>query len=291
MLDPTLEEGVIEYVRDGGFGGEAAVTVYLLNKLPGIGGTIRTHEGVVTAVRVEHNPAPGSGHVMFLRHMLVKKFEDYFFRNKIYKYAHIPRPLGSISRQDDKPFEAYLYEWAFGNEGFPWEVSEYGGGKLPVRLRDWNQFVDQFHQVGIDLGADVADSSDAKVSKNIIHQFPFDYPHDGELNPIWKRIDFGPASAPMDYEGIMRFLCDNRESLITVLRGERYQMMVLATKYLDWSTRATVSDYEFGELETLIGYYRLSSLQHHISRGGCNSSGQPYSEEIAPTLFRHAPSR
>jgi hypothetical protein len=68
-------------------------------------------------------------------------------------------------------------------------------------------------------------------------------------------------------------------------------MMVLATKYLDWSTRATLSDYEFGELETLIGYYRLSSLQHHISRGGGGSPGQPYSEDVAPTLFRSAPSR
>ena len=80
MLDPTFEDGVIEYVREGGCGGEAAVTVYLLNKLPGIGGTIRTHEGVVTAVRAEHNPAPGSGHLMYLRHMLIKKLEDYFFR-------------------------------------------------------------------------------------------------------------------------------------------------------------------------------------------------------------------
>ncbi len=45
------------------------------------------------------------------------------------------------------------------------------------------------------------------------------------------------------------------------------------------------------ELETLIGYYRLSSLQHHISRGGGGSPGQPYSEDVAPTLFRSAPSR
>ena len=286
MLDPTFEDGVIEYVREGGCGGEAAVTVYLLNKLPGIGGTIRTHEGVVTAVRAEHNPAPGSGHLMYLRHMLIKKLEDYFFRERVYKYAHIPRPLGSISRQGAQPFEACLYEWAFGGEGFPWVVSEYGGEKLPVRLRDWNQFVDHFHKVGIDLGADVSESDDANVSKNIIHQFPTDYPHDGDLNPIWKRIDFGPASAPMDYEKIMRFLVDNRGSLIDVLRGERYRMMVLATKYLDWSTRGKLSDYEYGALETLIGYYRLASLHHHISRGGCNSNGQPYSEEISPTLFR-----
>lgn len=290
MLDPTLEEGVIEYVREGGFGSEAAVTVYLLNKLPGIGGTIRTHEGVVTAVRVEHNPAPGGGHLMFLRHMLIKKFEDYFFREQIYGYAHIPRPLGSISRQGENPIEACLYEWAFGNEGFPWEISEYGGDKAPVRLRDWNQFVDHFHQAGIDLGADVTEPDDAKVSKNIIHQFPFDYPHDGDLSPIWKRIDFGPASAPMDYGKLMRFLVDNRTPLTNVLRGERYRMMVLAAKYLDWSTRPTFSDYEFGELETLVGYYRLSSLQHHISRGGCNSNGQPYNEDISPTLFKAAPS-
>jgi hypothetical protein len=66
-------------------------------------------------------------------------------------------------------------------------------------------------------------------------------------------------------------------------------MMVLATKYLDWSTRPAFSDYEFGELETLVGYYRLSSLHHHISRGGCNSSGQPYSEDNSPTLLHRTP--
>jgi len=285
MIVPGLEDGVIEYVRDGGFGGEAEVGVYLLNKLPGIGGTIKTHEGVVTAVRVEHSPSPGSGHLIYLRHMLIKKLEDYFFRNQVYNYAHIPRPLGSISLQGERPVEACLYEWAFGSEGFPWEVTDYGGERVPVRLRDWNQFVDHFHRVGIDLGADITEPDDAKVSKNIIHQFPIDYPYEGQLTPIWKRIDFGPASTPMDYEQIMRFLVDNRNALIDVLRGERYQMMVLATKYLTWSTRDKFTGYEFGTLETLIGYYRLASLQHHISRGGCNRNGQPYSQEITPTLF------
>ena len=66
--------------------------------------------------------------------MLIKKFEDYFFRKPIYKYAHIPRPLGSVSRQGAHPFEACLYEWAFGGEGFPWVVSEYGGEPVPVRI-------------------------------------------------------------------------------------------------------------------------------------------------------------
>jgi hypothetical protein len=286
MAIPTLEEGIVEYVREGGFGSEADVRVYLLNKLPGIGGTIKTHEGVVTAVRAEHNPVPGSGHDMFLRHMLIKKIEDYFFRKQVYKYAHIPRPLGSISRQDGAPFEACLYEWAFGSEGFPWEISEYGGEKIPVRLRDWNQFVEHFHEVGINLSADITDPDDGKVSKNIIHQFPVDYPSEGDLSPIWKRIDFGPASAPIDYEKVMRYLVDNRVSLIDIMRGERYQMMLLATKYLDWSTRGSFSAYEYGILETLTGYYRLASLEHHISRGGCNSNGQPYSEEFFPTLFK-----
>jgi len=286
MSIPDLEDGVIEYIRDGGFGGEAQVGVYLLNKLPGIGGTIKTHEGVVTAVRIEHSPSPGSGHLIYLRHMLIKKFEDFFFRDQAYKYAHIPRPLGSISRQGDKPMEACLYEWAFGSEGFPWEITEYGGEQVAVRLREWNQFVDHFHRVGIELGSDITEPDDAKVSKNIIHQFPIDYPHEGQLTPIWKRIDFGPSSAPMDYEKIMRYLIDNRDALIDILRGERYRMMVLATKYLNWSTRNTLSEYELGTLETLIGYYRIASLQHHISRGSSSGHSQPYSEEISPTLFR-----
>jgi len=176
---------------------------------------------------------------MYLRHMLIKKFEDYFFRKQIYSMPTSRGPWDPSVGKARNRFEACLYEWAFGGEGFPWVVSEYGERRSRSDWRDWNQFVDQFHKVGIDLGADVAESDDANVSKNIIHQFPTDYPHDGDLNPIWKRIDFGPASAPMDYEKIMRFLVDNRESLIDVLRGERYRMMVLATKYLDWSTRVS----------------------------------------------------
>ncbi len=117
---------------------------------------------------------------MYLRHMLIKKLEDYFFREKVYKYAHIPRPLGSISRQGRNRSRRACTSGRLEARGFPGKSPSTEGEKLPVRLRDWNQFVDHFHKVGIDLGADVSESDDANVSKNIIHQFPTDYPHDSE---------------------------------------------------------------------------------------------------------------
>jgi len=40
---------------------------------------------------------------MFLRHTLIKKLEDYFFKKGHYRYAHVTRPLGSTER-------AYIYE-------------------------------------------------------------------------------------------------------------------------------------------------------------------------------------
>jgi hypothetical protein len=116
------EEGIIEFICEGGHGQEATVSVELRTSFPGIGGTIITSQGANTANRQEYNSQPGSGHRMFLRHMILKKQEDYFYRNNIYDYAHIPRPIGSISGSG---IGSCLYEWVSGKEGFAWGTGDY----------------------------------------------------------------------------------------------------------------------------------------------------------------------
>jgi len=103
-------EGIIEFVCEGGIGSSAKVCIELRTKFPGIGGTIISHEGVACALREEFNPSPKSSHRIFLRHMIVKKLEDYFHRKGVYVFAHIPRPLGSMSRDGEHPNESYIYE-------------------------------------------------------------------------------------------------------------------------------------------------------------------------------------
>jgi hypothetical protein len=199
-------EGIIEFVCEGEMGSSAKVCIELRTKFPGIGGTIITHEGVACALREEFNPSPKSAHRTFLRHMIVKKLEDYFHRKGVYVFAHIPRPLGSMSREGEDSHESYIYEWAFGTEGFPWEYSDRDGYRTPIRLHDWDKFVTSFYSAGIDLQMDTADPDDGRISKNIIHQYPRPIADGTEMTSLWKRIDFGYESLRMDFDKLQRFL-------------------------------------------------------------------------------------
>lgn len=49
-------------------------------------------------------------HEMFIRHLIAKKLDDHFYRSGIYVFAHVPRPLGSISLGEQDLRKAYLYE-------------------------------------------------------------------------------------------------------------------------------------------------------------------------------------
>jgi hypothetical protein len=57
---------------------------------------------------------------MFLRHTLIKKLEDYFFKKGYYRYAYVTRPFAP-------PEKAYIYERAFGRDGFPWSYQDETG--------------------------------------------------------------------------------------------------------------------------------------------------------------------
>ncbi len=254
-------EGVEEFICKGGSGSEATVLVELRKKFPGMGGDIFTQEGAVVAMRVEKNFSPGYGHRMFVKHMLVKKLEDYFYKLGRYNYAHLPRPFGSI---DEDERQAYIYEWVFGKEGFPWRAKDYEGEKK-LTINEWNEFVGCFASVGIAMNTDCSDPEDCRISKNIIHQFPEQgYPHTFQMSSIWKRIDFGPSSLRIDYDSVERFLIDNERKVKDTLRLERYNMLTLALDYLKEDRK--MSDFDKGRLEILVGQYRRRTLQHYTSR-------------------------
>ena len=277
-------KGVIEFISEGGFGSEANVKVELRTEFIGIGGTIVTLEGVATALREELTLKPKSGHRMFLRHTIIKKLDDYFYRTGTYKFAHIPRPLGSISRVGENPYEAYIYEWAFGSENFPWEHVDHEGKRIPIKLHDWDNFVTNFSCAGINMEMDCTDPVDGRISQNIIHQYPRNIANGLEMSSLWKRIDFGPMSLNIDFNKLLKFLHDKKKDLINVLRSERYEMIMLAVEYL--TKGSNMRELDIGILDALIGDYRRSSLRHYITRDlGINGLTSMYISERTESLI------
>ena len=260
--DMTAQEGSeegVEFIHEGGTGSEARVDVELRTKFPGIGGTIDTYQAIAVARRNEYSNAPRIGHEMFLRHMLIKKLEDYFFKKGFYKYAHVTRPLGSTDR-------TYIYEWAFGRDGFPWSYTTGTGDSVQVRLDDWNAFSSIFLEAGIDLQGDCANPDNGALSQNVVHQL-----HLGTsasrpvLNRLWKRIDFGPRSIKLDFDRLLAYLKQIELDIRETLKVGRYDMMTLACKY--FLNNGSLGPKEQEKLEMLVLDYRLSTLAFLNARG------------------------
>lgn len=264
---------IAEKICEGGFGSEANIVVELRTVFPGIGGAITTEQTLVCALREEFSSSPKISHQLFLKHAIIKKLDDYFHRLKKYEFAHIPRPIGSISKTNGstalsaggKNYEAYLYEWVFGMDGFPWNFIDAELKEIPIVLSEWNECVAAFYAAGIDLAADCADAEDGRLSQNIVHQL---YKHASKLWPklncLWQRIDFGPKSIKINYEKLRQFLYDNQNSLKNILGQNRYEMMILSHQYL--IGKETLDRIDIGKLEILTRNYRLSSLRHLSSR-------------------------
>jgi hypothetical protein len=262
-IDPG--EGIIDYIYRGGQGEEAVVTVELRTVIPGISHIIKTTQGIVTAVRWEKYPESGLGLTMFLRNMLVKKFDDYFTWNGIYTYSHIPRAFGSISIRGEKKCEACLYEWFPGEEGFYWKVKGNDLKMEHIKLHDWDNFVNCFGEAGIIIGEDCYDHLDKSRSKNVIHQFPY-YDHETlEMNVIWKRIDYGLKSIGIDYEKCLSYLKQNSHKIKEQLRPERFDMIDLTLQYLSDIRKLSENDIKL--LTYYIQDYRMKSVDHYISHG------------------------
>ncbi|MFC1915346.1 hypothetical protein ACFLW4_01430 [Chloroflexota bacterium] len=249
----------VEYIGEGGFGDEAEIIVQLRREFPGVGGVILTYQSLAVASRTEFNYSPHCGHKMFYKHAIVKKLEDYFFKTGVYRYPHVTRPLGSSD-------ESYIYEWAFGNDGFPWEYIETGGAKTCVHLDEWHRFIGAFNEAGIDVAMDCSDPNDGRISKNIVHQLarPL-YVYQPDLNRIWKRVDFGDRSIQIDYDKLAKYLTDNSENLRASLSTGRPEFIELTYRYL--SPIHKISERDLGKLEQLTLDYRMSTLSHLNARG------------------------
>lgn len=242
----------------GYHGSEAEILTQLRYTFPGIGGEIITKEPVTVALRQSYNKIPGTGHLLFLKHTIFKKLDNYFCWTQKYKFPHISRPLGSISGKDKKQYEAYLYEWAFGSDGFPWEYQNFGKSNDVVILDEFDEFSAAFGAAGIDLHSDKSDPDNAKVSQNIVHQLH--HLNDFRLNFLWKRIDFGSKSAYINYEKLEKFLKDRSRRLEEVLGTQRLQLLNLAYQYV--LKQGNITERDKGRLEILVGNYRISSLRH-----------------------------
>lgn len=271
----AAQEDGVEFIHEGGVGGEARVDVELRSRFPGIGGTIDTYQAIAVARRNEFSNAPNIGHDMFLRHTLIKKLEDYFFKKGFYRYAHVTRPLGSTEG-------SYIYEWAFGRDGFPWSYRNETGDSIFLRLDDWDAFSAVFLEAGIDLQGDCTNPDNGTLSQNIVHQL-----HLGAnaswpvLNRLWKRIDFGPRSIKLDYETLLAYFEKHETDIRETLRVGRYDMMVLACKYL--LTGGSVNPKERERLNILVLDYRLSTLAFLNARGVGDGSTREIRFEPKPT--------
>ena len=265
----------IETICIGGYGGSAHVYVQLRNVFPGLGGKVETKQDFVVACR-----APRSVFIdeiddsqedvelsdlldmsvrnsvnLFLRHALLQKFDDYFFRIGRYRFAHIPRVLGS------KRNGAYFYEWVHGMEGF--DPRYYDDDLMrfaPVIVDEWNICRSCFDEVGVDVFDDIVDT-DGYYIKNVITQEPQAVYSEDHLTKLWKRIDFGPESLHINYNKTEIFLNQNRDNLKAVIGENRYQMMKLIVDYsIDPANQTHFN--RFDELKVLVKEYRYATASH-----------------------------
>lgn len=250
------QQAIIQTIREGGAGGEAEIWLQARNTFPGIGGIVVTSQLVAAAWRKEYSPLETIGESLFLKHVIVKKLDDYFCRTGRYTYPHVARPLGSERN-------TYFYEWVWGATAFPW-VETAGSGVLEtITLAEWSEFVSAFDEAGISVGHDAADPDNANVSQNIVHQVGHS-PKEGKLDLFWKRIDFGSRSLPIDYDKLGRYVDLNGGELKAVLGDHRYWLLVYALKALQLGQELNVSDRV--RLEELVAQYRISSLRQNRPR-------------------------
>ncbi len=266
----------IETICQGGIGGSAKVYIQLRNNFPGPGGMVTTEQDFVVAYRVplsiELSDLPTVESMskdlklktieskrafeVFLRHVIIKKFDDYFFRKGLYKFAHIPRPLGSTD------FGGYMYEWVHGNEGF---YSEYYDENLnmnvPVEIDEWNIVSKCFYEAGISIFHDITDALDGRYTKNIIVQEPYLESYPTRITKLWKRIDFGPESLPIDFNKLSSYISRNWDSLNTYLRPKRVKMINLIVEYFKKGRKLEHWEKQ-KRLKKLLRDFRIATAEH-----------------------------
>src|SRR3989344_6428322 len=249
---------IVRDIGPGGTGGEADVFIQIRNLFPGIGGTIRTKQAAYVALRKEFNTAPHTGDRTFLRHLIMKKLDDFFCRSGLYLAPHVTRPFGSVSNSGNNNEEASVYEWVWGEDGLPCTSYTANDEREMVKLDEWSKFVSAFGSAGVSMEADITDPDNGWISKNIIHQHL--EKDKSSLNLCWYRIDLGSSSLPIDFKLLARFLEDQARLLKQLLGANRFKLLELAHKGL--SGEISLTGREWGGFEVLIQEYRKSTLRH-----------------------------
>ncbi|MFH1440357.1 MAG: hypothetical protein ABIG89_07335 [Candidatus Woesearchaeota archaeon] len=262
----------IETICEGGRGSVATVFVQLRRHFPGFGGLVKTEQDFVTACRMPNDSEldetenedafsyegirAREAFNVFLRHAVVKKFDDYFFRKQFYRYAHIPRPLGSDSKG------AYFYEWVYGTEGFHDEYRDMETGRMMgVEVDEWNAAGKYFGSAGIMIFDDIADPDDGHSIKNIIIQEPSISSFPIHITKLWKRIDFGSESMKIYWDKVADFIRTNEEDMNIFLRPKRVNMMRLITEYF-MLTETSKKFRRYDELANEIYSFRKITAEH-----------------------------
>ena len=282
----------IDNVYEAGYGGEARVFLQLRNVFPGPGGVVKTEQDIAVAFRIPNGmdaasiiesadltfdleqPRACRAFVLFLKHAILKKLDDYFFKSEStsdYRYPHIPRPLGCTSDG------AYFYEWVYGTESIPTsyynsDLNEYS----PLYLDEENTAGGLFHTAGVSLFRDTKET-EQDLRKNIILEESGLGALPQRISSLWKRIDFG-NSIGIDYDKLLGFLATREDDIIRHLGIERYEMIFLAARCL----QGAQDPLEFGNLNRLIALisdYRISTANHMGAEGI-----SPLERKLAPEV-------
>lgn len=235
----------IETICCGGYGGSAEVHIQIRNIFPGLGGIIKTDQDFVAACRIPRGTDlkkinnPDSNITLeslenkqtlfalniFLRHALIKKLDDYFFRSGKYRFSHVPRPLGSDTDG------IYYYEWVFGDEGFyPEFYDKYYEKWFPIKVDEWDIASGCFNESGVGIFDDIVEN-DGYYIKNIIMLEPRVSDSEEKLTKLWKRIDFDIESLHIDFSKFRRFVEKNKANLEKYLTSSRVEMIELSIRY------------------------------------------------------------
>jgi len=252
-----------EEICEIGHGGEATVYIHLRRVFPFFEKMFKTKRDFVVSYRVLHKVKTSSSELLikrsfseFLRHLIAKKFDDYFLRKGYYKYPHIPRLLGF-------DINGYYYEFVYGLEGYyPLYFDDTNMNWNPVALNDERISSSLYHEVGIYLFQDIVEPTSNYV-KNLIIEEPYISLMPENISSLWKRIDFGVKSIKFDYEKIKKYIEKNEKELNEVLLNDRVEMLLIALDYLikDGNSE-TFGEKKFDRLKYLIELFLKSTLEH-----------------------------
>ncbi len=155
--------------------------------------------------------------------------EKYFLAKNKYNTSHVTVPVKHAEG------DGYLYLYETGKTIFPWERASIGEDSLPetmfTQLEEWGIFDAAFSEAGFEMGRDITEADDGRMSKNIVvREDSLGSFEKGLIGSNWKRIDYDHESLPVNADKLSKFVQDNKQDLETVLGGEYRLLELLALK-------------------------------------------------------------